>query len=220
MAYEIYWGSGNPYSWCVLLGLEVKRLDYKSILLDFSKKQHLTAEILAMNPRGQLPVLKEADNSVYESIAILAYLDSKHPETPLFGSTAKETGLIWQRVFEIENYLRDRILGIVHPIFFDDVADNIDSIEKSASYVQAEFNLLDGLLKESAYITGGKITAADIILFPLVKALIRAMQLEPADSLDLQFKSMNTFYPQITHWSTRIESIPGYANTCPPNWTD
>ncbi|MDH3534252.1 MAG: glutathione S-transferase N-terminal domain-containing protein, partial [Gammaproteobacteria bacterium] len=72
MPYEIYWGSGNPYSWCVLLALEYKRLKYKSRLLEFSKREHLAPEILVMNPRGQLPILKDGDYVVYESIAILA----------------------------------------------------------------------------------------------------------------------------------------------------
>ena len=218
MSYEIYWGAGNPYSWCVLLGLEVKRINYKSRLLDFSKKEHISPEILELNPRGQLPILKDGDISICESIAILAYLDNKHPETPLFGSTAQEIGHIWQRIFETENYLRDKILGIVHPIFFDDVSDNIDSIEKSNCYVKAEFNSLERTLKESVYLTGKKISAADITLFPLVKALLRAMELEPANKVDLVFKKLNKYYPNIEQWVMRIESIPGYANTYPPNW--
>ena len=92
MAYEIYWGAGSPNSWRPLLGLEVKGIEYDSKLLEFSKREHQTPAMLAMNPRGLLPILKDGDVAVYESIAILAYLDSKHPETPLFGSTAEETG--------------------------------------------------------------------------------------------------------------------------------
>ena len=38
MAIEIYWGSGSPYSWRVLLALEYKRLAYDSHLLQFSKQ--------------------------------------------------------------------------------------------------------------------------------------------------------------------------------------
>ena len=220
MSYEIYWGSGNPYSWSVLLGLEFKGLKYKSRLLVFSKREHLAPEILRMNPRGQLPILKDGDLTVYESIAILAYLDSKNPELPLFGSTVKETGHIWQRVFEIENYLRDKILEIVHPIFFDDVTDNIDSIEKSACYVQAELNILEEVLEKSEYLTGTKITAADIILFPLLKALLRAMEFGSAEKLDLELKELNKCYPNLANWMILIESVPGYKNTFTSNGMD
>jgi len=40
MALEVYWGSGSPFAWRVLLTLEVKRLDYESELLEFSKGDH------------------------------------------------------------------------------------------------------------------------------------------------------------------------------------
>ena len=220
MSYEIYWGAGNPYSWCVLLGLEIKRLKYKSRLLEFSKLEHRSPEILEMNPRGQLPILKDGDISIYESIAILAYLDSKHPEISLFGTTPEEIGYIWQRVFEVENYFRDKILGIVHPIFFDDVADNIDSIEKSVSYVKSEFKVLEGQLEKSKFLVGNNISAADVVLFPLVQALFRAMSMKSAGLLDLEFKQLKKYYPNIYSWKMRIESIPGYENTYPPSWKD
>ncbi|MDH3379744.1 MAG: glutathione S-transferase family protein [Gammaproteobacteria bacterium] len=218
MPYEIYWGSGNPYSWCVLLALEYKRLKYKSRLLEFSKREHLAPEILVMNPRGQLPILKDGDYVVYESIAILAYLDNKDPGVPLFGSTAEEAGRIWQSVFEIENYLRDKILGIVHPIFFDDIDDNIDSIEKSACYVRAELRILDSLLGKSEYLTSSKISAADIILYPLLRTLKRALEFDSAEKLDLVLSDISKEYPNLIKWMMLIESVPGYKNTFPPNW--
>jgi glutathione S-transferase len=34
MAYEIYWISGSPYAWTVMLAMEVKGLTYESRLLD------------------------------------------------------------------------------------------------------------------------------------------------------------------------------------------
>ena len=218
MAYEIYWGAGSPNSWRPLLGLEVKRLDYNSNILEFSKNEHQTPEMLALNPRGLLPILKDGDVVVYESIAILTYLDKKHPDKPLFGTTAEETAHIWKRIFEIENYLREAIEGIVRPVFFDDVEGSIDSIEKSASYVEAEFRIIESRLKHSYYLAGDQISAADIILFPFIQALLRAMALKAAEPLNLKFKHFDKNYPNIAQWLFRIESIPGYDNTYPPNW--
>jgi glutathione S-transferase len=50
MALEIFWGSGSPYSWRVLLAAEFKRLKYESRLLEFSKGHLKTLEFLQMNP--------------------------------------------------------------------------------------------------------------------------------------------------------------------------
>jgi len=220
MAYEIYWGAGSPYSWRVLLALEVKGLEYESRLLEFSKNEHQSAEMLAMNPRGQLPVLRDDDVSVYESIAILAYLDHNHPDTPLFATTAQETAFIWQRILELENYLCPSLMEIIRPIFFDDIADNIDAIEKAAKYVQAEFNSLEAFLQNNDYLASDSLTAADIVAFPLVQALSRALQLKAAAPPDLDIIVIDKHYPAIAQWITRIEAIPGYAATYPPNWNN
>jgi Glutathione S-transferase, N-terminal domain len=54
MAIELFWGSGSPYSWRVLLALEFKRLRYESRLLDLSKLEHRSADMLKLNPRGRV----------------------------------------------------------------------------------------------------------------------------------------------------------------------
>ena len=46
MAIDIYWGSGSPYAWRVLLALEYKRLPYTSHLLQFSKQEHKSPQML------------------------------------------------------------------------------------------------------------------------------------------------------------------------------
>ena len=80
MAIEVFWGSGSPYAWRVLLALEYKRLPYVSHLLQFSKQEHKSQEMLSLNPRGRVPVLKDGDYVCFESLAILYYLDLKYPE--------------------------------------------------------------------------------------------------------------------------------------------
>lgn len=218
MAYTLYWGAGSPHSWRAMLALEVMGLEYNARLLEFSKNEHQSPEMIAMNPRGQLPVLRDNDISVYESIAILAYLDRKHPDMPLFGSTPQESAYIWQRVFEFENYLYQPIVKIIRPIFFDDIDDNIDVIEKAAKYVQAEFTTLETYLQTNHYLATKKICAADIVLFPGVQALQRAMTLKASAPPDLDIISIDKNYPAIANWITRIEATPGYERTYPPNW--
>src|SRR5439155_11728647 len=96
MAIEVFWSSGSGYSWRVLLTLEAKGLAYDSHLLQFSQGQHRAPAYLALNPRGRVPTLRDGDDVVYESIAIMAYLDRKYPAPPLFGANAAETGRVWR----------------------------------------------------------------------------------------------------------------------------
>jgi glutathione S-transferase/maleylpyruvate isomerase len=50
---EIFWFSGSPFSWRVLLTLEVKGLGYTSRLLEASKDEHKAPHYLRLNPRGK-----------------------------------------------------------------------------------------------------------------------------------------------------------------------
>src|SRR5229473_4358541 len=113
MALEVYWGSGSPFAWRVLLTLEVKKLAYDSKLIEFSKAEHKSPEYLRMNPRGRVPTLKDGDFVLYESLAIIAYLDRKYPEVPVFGRTPEEAGVVWRRLSETDSYLRDSVTQVI-----------------------------------------------------------------------------------------------------------
>src|ERR1700690_4131634 len=52
MALTLYWGSGSPFSWRVLLALEHKQLPYESQVLHFDKQEHQSPQMLKMNPRS------------------------------------------------------------------------------------------------------------------------------------------------------------------------
>ena len=102
MAIELYWGSGSPFAWRVMLALEVKKLPYESKLMEFSKGEHKTPAYLQLNPRGKVPTLKDGDFAVYESIAIMAYLDRKYPDPPLFGKP-RGNGISFGRQYRSAN---------------------------------------------------------------------------------------------------------------------
>jgi glutathione S-transferase len=46
MALEIFWGSGSPFSWRVLLGAKIKGLEYEARPLEFSKGHMRAPEFL------------------------------------------------------------------------------------------------------------------------------------------------------------------------------
>ena len=103
MAIDVYWGSGSPYSWRVLLALEHKGLPYAAHLLQLSKQEHKSPQMLALNPRGRVPVLKDGDYVVFESLAVLYYLERKYPQPPIFGA-AEEAGVIMRVICEYQAY--------------------------------------------------------------------------------------------------------------------
>ena len=69
MAIELYWGSGSPFAWRVMLTLELKRLPYESKLLEFSKQEHKTPQIL--NARRRQRIAKGSGVTVTEVNTLL-----------------------------------------------------------------------------------------------------------------------------------------------------
>ena len=218
MAIELYWGSGSPFAWRVMLTLEVKNLSYQSRLLEFSKQEHKAPAYLELNPRGKVPTLKDGDFVVYESIAIMAYLDRKYPEPPIFGRTAEEAGAIWQTVCEAESYLAPAGDKIIRPMFFGKGLDQVEQIQEAAQSVRRELESIDARLRQPAWLVGSKISAADIVVFPLIQLLLRAASKEAAAPFHLGLVPLAENYPNIAKWVERIEALPGYYRTYPPHW--
>ena len=218
MAIELYWGSGSPFAWRVMLTLEIKKLPYESKLLQFSEGQHKTAEYLKLNPRGKVPTLKDGDFALYESLAIMVYLDRKYPEPQLFGTTPEQTGLIWRAILECESYLMSANDKVVRPIFFGKGLDRVDEIAQAAQSIRDELKSLDGRLSREAWLVGGEISAADIAVFPAIQLLLRAASKEAAQPLNLGVLPFAQNFPNLAKWVQRIEALPNYQRTYPPHW--
>jgi glutathione S-transferase len=218
MAIELYWGSGSPFAWRVMLTLEVKGLAYESKLLEFSKGEHKAPAYLVLNPRGKVPTLKDRDFVLYESLAIMSYLDRKYPDPPLFGKTPEETGLIWRALAECESYVASAGDKVVRPIFFGKGLDRVEEIEQAAQTLRRELKMIDERLAGSHWLVGEEISAADIGLFPLVQLLLRAASKEAARPFHLGLLPLAQTFPNVVSWIQRIEALPNYQRTYPPHW--
>ncbi len=218
MALELYWGSGSPFAWRVMLTLEVKRVQYESKLLEFSKEEHKSPGYLKLNPRGKVPTLKDGDFVLYESVAIMAYLDRKYPDPPLFGRTPQETGLIWRAISETESYLVPSGAKVIVPIVFGKGLEKTDEIQAAAATIREELTRVDTALSHSDWLVGSQISAADIALFPLIQLLLRAASKDAAKPLKLDLLPLGQTYAAIAAWVKRVEAIPGYEKTYPPHW--
>lgn len=218
MPLELYWGSGSPFAWRVMLTLEVKRLPYESRLLEFSQGQHKSADYLKLNPRGKVPTLKDGEFALSESLAIMSYLDRKHPEPPIFGGDPRQTGLIWREIMETESYLVAAGDKVIRPIFFGKGLDNVTEIRAAAAVIHNELKRVESSLTDSPWLVGGRISAGDIVLFPVIQILLRAAAKDAARPLELGFLPLAERYPNIASWVKRVEAIPGYERTYPPHW--
>jgi glutathione S-transferase len=220
MALELWWGSGSPYSWRALLALEYKRLPYVSHQVQFAKQEHKSPQLLSMNPRGRVPVLKDGEYVCFESLAILHYLDRKYPDPPLFGRTPEEAGTIARVISEYEWYAEEHIQKVIYIILFQGVEGHLDEIERAMSYVLTEARTIERRLSTSEWLVGESFSAADIVVFPGIQMLLRALDRREAQELRGRFTPIDANFPAIAAWIKRVEGLPGYERTYPPHWRE
>jgi glutathione S-transferase len=220
MALELYWGSGSPYSWRALLALEYKQLPYVSHRVEFAKQEHKSPQMLQMNPRGRVPVLKDGDYVCFESLAILHYLDRKYPEPPLFGVSAEEGGTVMRVICEYQAYAEEQIMKLIYAILFQGVEARTDEVARAMQIVAAEARTIEQRLSTSAWLVGNSFSAADIAVFPSIQLLLRALDRREAQELRARLLPLETNYPAIAAWIKRVEALPGYDRAYPPHWRE
>lgn len=216
---QVFWASGSPYSWRVLLALELKRIPYESHLLQLSQNEHHKPEYLALNNRAKLPTLRDGSFIVSESLAIMAYLDRKYPEPAIFGKSAREAGRIWQLISEFSSYLDGPLGRVVRPFYFGTASQHSDDIHAAIMEVHTELNRLEKTVAGRSWLAGGaSASAADAAIYPFITSLLRAAGKPQAESFGLNLVPFDSFYPLLTGWMHRVEQLPGYGRTYPPHW--
>jgi glutathione S-transferase len=214
---DVYWGSGSPYCWRVLLALELKQLPWRSHPLHTDLQEHKAPQMLAMNPRGRLPVLRDGDYVVFESLAVLYYLDLKYPQPPLFGRSPEEAGVVMRVINEFQAYTEGDLMRIVNEL--NAPAPRFgEALTRAMHTVAREARTIEGRLSKGDWIVGDAVSAADIAIYPCIRLLHRALIRPGAQELAARLLPTEVHYPQLARWMRRVEDLPGFAKTWPPNW--
>ena len=218
MSIEIYWGSGSPFAWRVLLTAKLKGVLYESKQLEFSKMELKTDSYLLLNPRGEVPTLKDGPTVLTESIAIMAYLDAKFPSPQIFGTTPTEAARIWSWISVAMYHFEPLSDKLVYPVYDNAVEQHGDEMRRSAAKLHDEWRHLEAELTGKEWIVGDVASAADIVIYTDVMFLLRILGREIVKPLELGFPPLADQYPSISAWRQRMETLSGYGRAFPPHW--
>lgn len=220
MNMTVYWGSGSPFAWSVLLALAAKGLAFESKRLDMMSGEHKTPEFLRLNPRGKVPVLVHGDVVISESLAILTYVDAVQPEPPLFGTTPADKAAVMAALSAVMSYVEPSGTGIAVAAFFrpwDDAAQA--AIAEAVVALTPEIERIEALLAGQDYLAGARLSAADLRLYPMLQLLGRVrLALARRQAGDNLLPLLREQRPALERWCRRIEALPGYDATYPPHW--
>ena len=219
MSIELWWGSGSMPSRRVMLALAVKGVPYEGHLVSFAARDTRKPEFLAMNPRGKVPTIRDGAFVLSESLAILAWLDAKHPEPPLFGRDAAELGHVWRLCLEHENHFDHAWRNSLRPIAFGQAKEKADEVRAGLPAMHDELRGLERTV-EKGWMVGASISAADIVWFCALAFVVRAATRPAADDFDLGILPLADHFPGLLPWVRRIEALPDYDRTIPPHWLE
>jgi glutathione S-transferase len=184
--------SGSCHKVRLLLGF--LQIEYVKQSVDFVSKQHKSAEYLAINPFGELPILEDGDLKFRDAQAILVYVASRYDAKRLwYPVEAEAQGKIQQWLStgggEIMNASAARLVkGLNYPL-------DLDPLHAGA---HRAFAILDAHLKEREFLELGRPTIADIACFPYA-----ALAWE--GGIDI------SGYHNIIAWISRVKRLPHFT---------
>jgi glutathione S-transferase len=148
--------------------LEEGRIEYEFKKIDIVKGEHRSAEFLAINPAGLVPVLITPEGeALCEVAALMLYLADRHQLTDLAPpSTDPDWGLFLSTVFYVAADIQPEMKRFHFPHRFSlRREDNAGIQEQAKSLVFSRLNVLNArLAKGGPYLLGTRFSLADFYL--------------------------------------------------------
>lgn len=211
MSIAFFYGSGSPYAWRVWLALEHKQLPYELKTVSFSAGDLTKPEFLALNPRHKVPVIVDAGFSLYESAAIVDYLEEAYPQRPLLPRDVHARAIARRLIREADQYLATALEELVDQILFTAEGQRDEGrIEHGRDAYIAELVRFEDLLRGDWF--AGEPGAVDYTVYPLIALALRIERRKP----DLGIE--RAIGPKLDAWRGRVEALPFFATTYPPHW--
>lgn len=167
-----------------------KGLSVPLVQVDMRKGEHKSADFLAKNPSGKIPVLELDDGTcIGESVAICRYLEALHPEPNLMGRTPVELGLIemHNRQLELELLSQVGTSWVNGPVVAKLAAGRFVQIPEartqSDAAVRRFYQRLDRALADREFMAGSRYSIADITALCTIDFAAALVELRPDDAL-------------------------------------
>jgi glutathione S-transferase len=210
LALDFYFGSGSQYAWRVWLALEFKGVPYTAHRMHFDKGDLRTPAFLAINPRGRVPAIVDDGFALFESSAIVEYLEDKYPTPSLLPKNIQARAIARRIAAEV-----DTDLAPPNEAFLDATLFTRDPSPPEV-VAAAKESLAKELARFESYVEGdtfvGQLTVAEITLYPFLRFLDRVQERQP------QHDASALVGPKLRQLMRRVEALPYYDKTFPPHW--
>jgi len=204
--FVVYTVPGSPFARSVLATLEEKGAPYR--LAPVAPGTARSPEHLARHPFGRVPVLQHGDFWLYETQAILRYLDRVLPQPPLTPDDAKRAARMDQAMNVNDWYLFQGVGNVItfHRIIAPQLmglAPDEAAMAQAMPKALTVFAELARLLGGQAFFAGDTLSLADLLLAPAVAFF----------TMTPEWAELGVPHSNLVAWLERMESRPSMTAT-------
>jgi glutathione S-transferase len=203
---KLYSGPLSLFARKIEIALAEKSLQFERVMVPFTQAAGYAPkhpDVLAANPKGQVPVLVDGDLTLFDSTLIFEYLEDAYPTPPLYPTGAKPRA----RCRLIELSADEILLPLVRSLMFRNAPPDPDAerqrlraseAERAAAAISVFYGGLEAKLGGRDYFCGD-FSVADIAMFMTVLFVLRLRGPRLAG------------FPALAAWYARIGTRPSAA---------
>lgn len=197
---KLYSGPLSLFTAKVRVALDEKQIPYELISVPFSRAHGYSPklpEMLAINPKGQVPVMIDEDLEIFDSTLILEYLEDRYPEPPLYPRDIKERARCRQLEAAADEIFFPNVWELIAEVFYkpDPAQRDAARIDKAKIALTAHYDQLNRALEGRDHLCR-QFTVADIGYF-LTTMFATSLGVPP-----------NEAHPNVLAWTARVGSRP------------
>jgi glutathione S-transferase len=195
---------GHPGSTCtrkVLCTLYEKRAEFDYVVVDITKGEQKSPEHLARQPFGVVPAIDDNGFTLYESRAIIRYLDQKLPGEALTPESIQLRAFMEQWISVETSYFTPPAMKAIMNIWYASMSGaSPDQSVIDAGLVGAAkaLDVLEKSLPANGYLVSD-FSLADICYAPYLQYLE-----------DMKIDAIITDRPKVAAWWNRIKARPSW----------
>ena len=211
---KLYTYYRSQASFRVRIALNLKGVARDDVYLHLEKGDQFAEAYRAINPQMVVPTLVDGDVTLFQSLAILEYLDEKYPEPPLLPPRADIAARAWVRGLALINIADSHPLVVprIRHYLTDELGLSQDQLlawigHWLAAGLAAMESLLGDHRESGRFCHGNMPTIADIAV---------VTQVTPAKTFGLDLAP----YPRVVRVYDSCLAIPAFAEAHPAKQPD
>jgi glutathione S-transferase len=172
MGIKLHYNPLSTFSRRVLIAFAEKQIPHELVVVDMAARQHRQQPYLSLNPYGRVPTLEEDDFILFESTAILNYLEATRPVPTLVPVDARSRALVNMHMKLCDLQLTRYAGTIIFPKrFLPKERWNNAAMADAKAEIEKHFALLEKHLANRSYLVAEQFSLADVCYMPFLEFL-------------------------------------------------